>query len=316
MKVSVISTVFNEAHSVEALLESLLTQTKKPNEIVIVDGGSSDGTYQFLKKASKKHERLKVYLKKGNIAAGRNFAIKKAKYRIIAQIDAGCVADKNWLERITAPFEDKEVGVVAGFYHMVANTPLQMAVAPFHGIPPSKFDPRSYLPSGRSMAFRKSAWKKVGGYSETLQWGGEDTLFNYELLKGNIKFVRVPSAFVYWEVPKTFGETLSKFFKYAKGDAESKIWWHPGKNLSTHNIKILTIFARYLFMLSLLVLSFVNLIFFYLLLMTFIFYTSWSIWKMREEVRDSFAKLIVPIIQISSDFAIMAGFTSGLAKTK
>lgn len=315
MRVSVITTVYNEQETVAQLLESLLSQKTKPTEIVIVDGGSEDNTLQILDAYQKKYKFIHVYKKKGNIAKGRNFAIKKAKYDIVAQIDAGCIAYKDWLEKIVEPFEDSEIGVVAGFYRMTGDTPFQKAVAPFHGITPARFDPRSYLPSGRSMAFRKEVWELVGGYSETLQWGGEDTLFNYELLKAGVKFARVPGAIVDWEVPDTFLLTVSKFFKYAKGDAESRIWWHPGKALMTHNVKIVTIFIRYAVFLGLLILSFVNPIFFFWFILLFVFYTSWSIWKLQDQVTDMKAKLIIPIIQLSSDVAVMAGFLSGLTRT-
>ncbi|MFN2164740.1 MAG: glycosyltransferase family 2 protein, partial [Anaerolineae bacterium] len=44
MRISVICTVLNEAQAVSRLLDSLLAQTRPPDEVVIVDGGSSDGT--------------------------------------------------------------------------------------------------------------------------------------------------------------------------------------------------------------------------------------------------------------------------------
>ena len=50
MKVSVCITVFNEEGSIGELLDSLLKQTKKPGEIVIVDGGSKDKTVDVIRK--------------------------------------------------------------------------------------------------------------------------------------------------------------------------------------------------------------------------------------------------------------------------
>lgn len=314
MKVSVITTLYNEEGNIAQLLDSLLAQTKKPDEIVIVDGGSTDDTYNIINKYCEKHKFIKCFQEKGNIAHGRNFAIKKANNRIIAQVDGGCVAHKKWLERIVEPFEDSEIGLVAGFYDMVAKTSLQKAVAPFHGITPRKFDPRNFLPSGRSMAFRKSTWKKVGGYSEDLQWAGEDTLFNYKILQSGVEIARVPSAYVYWEVPKTFGLTLKKFYKYALGDAQTGIWWHPGKNLKTHNVKIMSIFLRYFIALVLVFLATFNPFYFFSFVIYASFYTFWAVWKLLEDVHDTKARLLVPFIQISSDFAIMLGFSVGILK--
>ena len=44
MKVSVISTIFNEVESIDDLMASLMRQTRIPDEIVVADAGSSDGT--------------------------------------------------------------------------------------------------------------------------------------------------------------------------------------------------------------------------------------------------------------------------------
>lgn len=312
MKVSVVVTVLNEETSVSGLLDSLLSQSKHPDEIVVVDGGSQDSTVGLIKSYQEKHKNIALFVQESNIAKGRNLAISKAKYDIIAQIDGGCRADKYWLERITKPFSDSKVGVVAGFYEMMAHTPLQQAVAPFHGVPPMRFDPRCYLPSGRSMAFRKSVWKEIGGYSEDLQWAGEDTLFNYHLVKKGIKIVRVPEAFVRWDVPNGWLVTAKKFYAYALGDAQTGIWWHPSKNLATHNIKIVSIYLRYLTGTALLALTIFNPIFLYFILLGFVLYTTWSIWKMRDVVNSQTALFLVPVVQIISDLSIMTGFLSGL----
>lgn len=53
MRVSLIFTVLNEEKSVKNLLDSLLKQTRKPDEIVVVDGGSKDRTVEILKQYRK-----------------------------------------------------------------------------------------------------------------------------------------------------------------------------------------------------------------------------------------------------------------------
>ena len=105
MKVSLITTVLNEEHTLEEFLNSVINQTKHPDEFVIVDGGSTDKTYGILKKYAKKYKWIKIFQVKGaSIGKGRNYAIKKTKNEIIACTDAGCILDKNWLKEITKPF--------------------------------------------------------------------------------------------------------------------------------------------------------------------------------------------------------------------
>ena len=240
MNISVCITTFNEEESVGALLDSLLVQTRKPDEIVIVDGGSGDKTVEIIRHYQKKDRRIRLLVEKGTIAHGRNTAIEISKFPIIAQIDAGCIAKKDWLGKILQPFTHPEIDMVAGFYEMKAKTPLQRVVNVFHGVPPERYDPSTFLPSARSVAFRKVLWEKIGGYSKRFSRAGEDTLFFYQAVKTSARIARVGDARVIWEETEklSFKKSLKKFFNYAKGDALGGIWWHPGKQLSSHNIKI------------------------------------------------------------------------------
>lgn len=314
LKISVVITVLNESKNITSLLRSLNQQSQKALEIIVVDGGSSDKTVSKILQYSLKHKKINIKLieEPGNISHGRNVGVTHAQNNIIAMTDAGCIAQKDWLEKITLPFQKQTDIVVAGFYKMKAANYCQKAVAPFHGVTSREFDPRSFLPSARSVAFSKKVWKKVGGFDEHLVRAGEDTLFNYKVLNHNIPIIRQPDALVEWEVPSTLMETIKKFYWYAKGDAQTGIWWHPAQNLNTHNIKIMTIFARYIVFILLLIGSIFIPFLFMIFIYVFVGYTSWSIWKLHSDVDSFIALLLVPIIQIASDISIMAGFTSAM----
>ena len=292
------------------LLESLLKQTKKPGEIVIVDGGSTDKTVEIIRHFQKKDKRIKLLIEPGSVARGRNTSIELAKYPIVASTDAGCVASRDWLEKITEPFKHKNVGLVAGFYHMAAKNSMQKAMNVYHGVTPGQFDPVNFLPSARSVAFRKKVWESVGAYSEKLDKAAEDTHFFYKVVKENVKIARVKQAIVEWREPAsfTFMDSLKKFYQYAKGDAQARIWWHPTQTLASHNIKILLIFFRYLLGLALLIYAFTNPLLWYFLATGLIFYIFWAFRKVYIETHDAKASLWSIAIQFSSDFAVMAGF--------
>ncbi len=297
MKVSICITVLNEERSIKKLLESLLGQTKKPDEIVIVDGGSTDNTTNIILKYFPEVKLIKR--KNLSRSKGRNLAVKNAKYSIIAMTDADCICDKHWLERILSPFEGSRVtDISAGFYKMVVNTDFQKALAPFLGVTGEKFS-KNFLPSTRSIAFRKSLWKKIGGFPEDENKNtSEDTIFNYKAVLNKAKIVRVKTAIVYWEVPGNLSSAIKKFFNYAMWDAKSGIWWHPVQKLKTHNIKVMTIFLRYILF-----------IFFW---PSFTFYLSWSIFKHRNFINKWQQSLYTAIIQVVSDFSVMAGFIWGI----
>ena len=293
---------------INQLLESLARQTKKPDEIVIVDGGSTDATVAIITKspafakASAGTANIKFTVSKGaTIARGRNIAVKQAKYDIIAMTDAGCVADERWLERITRPLIAGEASVVAGFYRMTTNSPFQKSLAHFLGVMPEKFDEK-FLPSTRSIAFTKTVWQKVGWFNEKLTTA-EDTDFNYKLALAQARIVRVKNAIVECGIPDTIWGVYKKFFNYAKGDAETKILWNPAKGLMSHNIKVLFIFMRYLAGLALLGLGLggtspLSLFIFLVLAYLFWAYKKAGFWGV--------------IIQPISDLAVMSGAISGI----
>ncbi|KXK11100.1 MAG: putative glycosyl transferase [Microgenomates bacterium OLB23] len=119
-KVSFVTTVKNDAAGTQMLFASLLQQQRLPDEVVVVDACSTDGTHKVLEDFEKKYKShgiaYKIIRKACNRAAGRNMAIQAAAHTIIAVSDAGCVLQHNWLKKICTPFTDKKIDVVAGFY--------------------------------------------------------------------------------------------------------------------------------------------------------------------------------------------------------
>ena len=142
MKISFVATVFNEEKTIRVFLDSLYKQTKMPDEIIIVDGGSSDLTVAKIRNPKSHRDlwseirnrniKLRVYvLPKSSIAAARNYGIKKASGNIIVCSDAGCVLNKEWIENITKPFKDKSIDVVAGYYKGKPKSVFEKCLIPY-----------------------------------------------------------------------------------------------------------------------------------------------------------------------------------------
>ena len=226
---TLIATARNEIRSVHAWASSLKAQTHCPDEVIIVDGGSSDGTLEALQAfATSAQFPVIVMSKPGcNIAQGRNLAIAHARHEHIAVTDLGCCLDSNWLANILAPFaDDPAIDVVAGWYEADTN-----GSHPGTGSWPEldTILPDSFLPSSRSLAFRKQAWREVGGYPEWLTLTGEDTLYAIELKRRGGRWAFVPSARVRWHAPRSARAYWQKVFGWASGDGEStlnsRLYW-------------------------------------------------------------------------------------------
>jgi len=312
MKVSIVATVLNNGDTVAELVESLLNQSRKADEIVIVDGGSSDNTLSVLREYERKYKVLKILHRRLNKAHARNYGIEQAKFNVIAQIDGSCVAHKHWLKRLIKPLKNPEVGVSAGFYKIVAVNRVASAVAPFIGASPRLLDLRAYMPTGRSMAIRKSVWRSLHGYSEDLQWSGEDNLFNYKLLKKGIIIERVPKAYVYWYAPKTLRDCFKKVFSYTAGIAQTGTLRHPCESLAIVNANVTATYLKWFLGSSFFFMSFYNLFFLYVTILGVTFYIFGAIYSRRDEIEDPKTLALVPLIQLLIDLSVMAGFASGL----
>lgn len=314
MKVAVCATVKNEEASISGLLDALLAQSKKPEEIVLVDGGSTDKTIEIIRHYQQKDSRIKFFGGEFSRAQGRNYAVEIAKTQIIVMTDAGCIPQKKWLARIAEPFRNKNVEMVAGFYKMMGDSPLQKAAKVFLGVPSRKFD-ISFLPSTRSIAFKKSLWESVGGFPENLPDTAEDTVFNEKVAQTEAKIARVKNALVEWGMPDNLQLIIKKIYNYAKGDAKSKLWITKSKGLLSHNIHSLSIFSRYLFFLLLLVEIFnkqASPIWLILILLT---YSFWAFRKVYLEEENLLAGVWGVILQYFGDFAVMAGFIAGIGNS-
>jgi glycosyltransferase involved in cell wall biosynthesis len=312
MVISVCITVKNEENSIGELIKSLLWQSKKPEEIIIVDGGSTDNTLSEISKLKFTNQiqktRFKILQVPGaSIAHGRNVAIKKATGDIIVTTDAGCVAKKDWLEKITKPFSDKNVDVVAGFYEMKGQTYFSQALRPYLGIVPERYDVNSYLPSTRSMAFRKTVWSRVNGFRENLNGAGEDSAFNYDLLKAGYNITRIKNAIVYWQMPDNFKTAFYKFYNYAKDDIKTNIW-----NITSHNIHALFVVLRYLVFLGIIIFIWLFQLPFYLVICLGAMYLIYPVLKFKDLRISWQVGVWLPLIQIISDLAVISGFTAGI----
>lgn len=292
-------------------MDALLTQSTKPNEIVVVDSNSTDKTRVILGYYQKKDRRVRVLTQSSSRAEARNLAVEIAKNDIILMTDAGCVPDKDWVKNITKPFKNKNVDMVAGFYKMTAESDFQKATSVYLGTKPKDFDIH-FLPSTRSVAFRRRLWQKIGGFPEKLKDTAEDTIFNYKAVKSKARIARVKDAIVEWGMPGALEEFFKKIFKYAKGDAQTKLFWDPSKRLTSHNIKAIFVLVRYLAGFALLVLAFRYPLLWVLVVTLLFFYIFWAFRKVYSYERDLKVAYWGVALQFTADFAVMSGFLRGI----
>lgn len=231
VRVALIATVWNERENVDVWFQSLCRQTRLPDEVLIVDAGSTDGTLERLEAlASQAPFPCQVFVEPGaNIAQGRNKAISQARSEVIAVTDLGCRLRPDWLECLIGPFErDADLQVVAGWYEAIdrQGRPFRRRRWPTM----EEVWPSTFLPSSRSLAFTKEAWETVGGYPAWLTLTGEDTYFALELKRDCSRWAFVPEAVVEWYAPDRLRAFWQKVYAWSTGDGESGVlahtYWH------------------------------------------------------------------------------------------
>lgn len=218
LKTSVVLTLLNEGEGLRVLLDALMQQTLPPDEIVIVDGGSTDGTVEILDEYAAKDVRVHVMQEAGvNIARGRNIAIAAAHHPIIAVTDGGCRPDSAWLEKLVEPLQHGDAyAAVAGKVEADPQTRFEYYAALLGMLQDSgDSSTRSFL--GRSSAFRKSAWELAGGYPEWL-YTAEDTLFAKRFNQLGMKVAIAEDSKLYWRPRRTLYRLAKMFFLYGVGN--------------------------------------------------------------------------------------------------
>jgi glycosyltransferase involved in cell wall biosynthesis len=227
VSVTIVVPVRNEEATIEALLLSLVAQSQRADEIVIADGGSNDATVAISQKYAEKGIRV-LEVGPAYPGKGRNAGILAARNEWIALIDAGCVADRAWLEKLLAARKllNAPVGVVLGEYAPLLRDEWDIAQALAFVAP---LDPRTGMrPAfiGASLVHRR-AWERAGRFPEQLR-AAEDLVFFENLRLARIPFVRAPGAVVHWRLSSGPGGVFRRFRLYSAHHLAAGLFrtWH------------------------------------------------------------------------------------------
>jgi len=242
-----------------------------------------------------------------NISQGRNAAIAGASGEIIASTDAGVRLSPDWLEELVSPFREG-VHVVSGFFlpdpQTVFETAMGATVLPVL----ADIKHEKFLPSSRSVAFRKAAWERVGGYPEWLDYC-EDLIFDFKLRELG-PFAFAPRALAYFRPRTSLAAFFQQYYRYARGDGKADLWRvRHAVRYSAYLIAVPAIFL----------LGFWRTPLWWLLLLVCGAMVLWTPYKRLWQMIRSYgfadkvkAILWVPIIRVTGDMAKMVGYPVGV----
>lgn len=222
MKAAVVVTTLNEAASVASLLESLARQSRLPDEVILVDGGSGDGTLPIAHSFLPRLHGLKILTAPGaNISQGRNIGIAAARAGLIAVTDAGCQPDPEWLAAILSPLESAPAAeIVSGVVVPQPANHLEACIGACSLAFRLTVDGVSFFPTARSLAFTRELWRRAGGFPEHLATG-EDAQFILAAAGAGGRLALARAARVNWQPRSGYAQVIRQFYGYARGLAQA-----------------------------------------------------------------------------------------------
>lgn len=249
-KISIIIPCYNYGRFITETVESVLAQTLKNFEIIIIDDGSTDQkTLGVLEKLKEMHPEIKIiHQANGGPANARNNGIRISQGEYFLPLDADDMIKPIMLEKCYEEIaKDPKLGMVYTWVHFFGNDDAVWKNSDYNF-----FDLLHANQATVSALVRKEAWEEVGGYDESMRDGYEDwefwislgekgwfgklirePLFNYrkhgtstnmgaELKHDSIvKYIREKHSVLYSK------ESLAKI---------KKTWWSKGKRGLLKNI--------------------------------------------------------------------------------
>jgi len=233
LKISIVIPVYNSKNFISDCLRALEQQTipRDQYEIIVVDDGSIDNTVEVVKS----FESVRcISITHGGPAAARNAGVREAIGEIIAFTDSDCVPTPYWLEKITAPFDNKEVIGTKGVYR----TSQKHVVSRFVQLEYQyKYERMARLQSidfidTYSAAYRRDVILENGGFDTTFTLPSvEDQELSFRLAQKGYLMVFAPAAEVYHR----HDQRLAEYWKRKFGIGYWKAYmlhWLPQKTIS------------------------------------------------------------------------------------
>ncbi|HEX3282727.1 MAG TPA: glycosyltransferase [Pyrinomonadaceae bacterium] len=225
MRISVIVPVRNEAKSISTLIDGLLAQSRPPDEIIITDGGSTDGTAAIIDDYISRGAPIQL-IKAGPTlpGRGRNLGTRRSSNEWLAYIDAGVRPEKEWLAALARRASQEQADVVYGSYEPVVATFFKECAAIAYVSPPDTnhgASMRSHFIACTLM--RRKVWEQVGGFPEHLR-SAEDLLFMDRIKDAGFAISYEPEANVHWDLQPNFWRTFKRFVTYSENNIRASLW--------------------------------------------------------------------------------------------
>lgn len=229
--VSIIVPAYNEAVNAVTSVSNLL-KTNWPNiEVIFVDDGSKDGTYEKVFNAFHHHPQVKVFTKpNGGKASALNFGIKESKADYMVCIDADTHLHADAIVKMMRHMAASNVGAVAGNVKVGNLVNMLTRWQSIEYTTSQNFDRSAFawlnaitVVPGAIGAFRKKAIEDAGGFTtDTL---AEDCDLSVRILRQGYTIANEPEALAFTEAPESIKMFIKQRFRWSFGVMQT-FWKH------------------------------------------------------------------------------------------
>lgn len=242
-KVSIIVPAYNEEVNAERTVRNLLKTKYDHLEVIFVDDGSKDSTYERVKAAFEGTSNVTVLTKEnGGKASALNYGIEKATGEILVCIDADTILPADAIPQMIPYFANEEVGAVAGNVRVGNTVNLLTNWQAIEYTTSQNFDRRAYdavnsilVVPGAIGAFRKTALQEVEGFStDTL---AEDCDLTLRILRAGYKIRSCNESLALTEAPESLTMFLKQRSRWTFGMMQS-FWKHRDMLFTLKQINI------------------------------------------------------------------------------
>jgi poly-beta-1,6 N-acetyl-D-glucosamine synthase len=229
--VSVIVPAYNEEAGIEATIRSLLASTHEYIQVIVVDDGSSDRTFEIAEAMQAEDQRVMVVRQPNSgKAAALNTGLAWAHFDIIVMIDGDTVFEPDAVHHLIQPLADPRVGAVSGNTKVgnrqgVLGRWQHLEYVIGFNLDRRMFDIMECMPTvpGAIGAFRRDALVGVGGVSEDTL--AEDTDLTMALCRDGWRVVYEEKAIAWTEAPATVKQLWKQRYRWCYGTLQA-IWKH------------------------------------------------------------------------------------------
>ncbi|NNC92218.1 MAG: glycosyltransferase family 2 protein [Acidimicrobiia bacterium] len=225
--VSIILPVFNEAGSLDSCLASLQAQDYSGTiEIVVADGGSTDGTRRMLEDRHSRGDLVMIDNPQRRQWAGLNLAAGSATGEILVRVDGHSTYAVDYVRRSVDALHSTEATAVGGRMIPASDTPVGSAIVSAMASPwavgPARYrhqDHASFVDTVYLGAFRKSDFERLGGYRD-LPGVAEDADLYYRWRTQGARILLDPSIGSTYEPRNSWSALARQYFRYGWGKAD------------------------------------------------------------------------------------------------